>query len=46
MNFSLFKSYVSDLSEHIHSKHGKETDLFYTLREAWLDYVSEKKDKE
>ena len=45
-NLELTKSYVSDLSEHIHSKHGKETDLFYTLREAWLDYVSEKKDKE
>lgn len=45
-NLELTKSYVSDLSGHINTDKAEGTDLFYTLREAWLDHVSEKRDKE
>ncbi|MGC6413597.1 MAG: hypothetical protein ACON5K_02750 [Bacteroidia bacterium] len=45
-NLELSKSYVSDLSGHINSNNAEDTDLFYTLRDAWLDHVSEKRDKE
>lgn len=45
-NLELSKSYVSDLSGHINSTKAENTDLFYTLREAWVDYVSDRRDKE
>ena len=45
-NLELSKSYVSDLSGHMNSTKAENTDLFYTLREAWLDHVSDKKEKE